>query len=180
MNYIALLRGINVGTTKRVEMKKLKAVFEGLGFGGVETYINSGNVRFSAASGAAALGARIRAAIRAELGFDVLTLVKSVREVRAIAAAVPAGWGNNSAQRTDVAYLFPEADSPLTIERLPLNRDYVDVRYVRGALYWNILRKNYAKSRLNKLISHDLYQRMTVRNINTARFLAAWGEGAWS
>lgn len=39
--YIALLRGINVGGNKKVEMPKLKKVFESLGFDEVSTYINS-------------------------------------------------------------------------------------------------------------------------------------------
>ena len=46
MKYIALLRGINVGGNNKVEMKKLKDVFEALGFKNVSTYINSGNVIF--------------------------------------------------------------------------------------------------------------------------------------
>jgi uncharacterized protein (DUF1697 family) len=45
--YVALLRGINVGGNNRVEMTKLKKVFEELGFADVSTYINSGNVIFS-------------------------------------------------------------------------------------------------------------------------------------
>jgi hypothetical protein len=46
MKYIALLRGINVGGSKKVEMKKLKALFESLGYENVLTYINSGNIIF--------------------------------------------------------------------------------------------------------------------------------------
>lgn len=46
MIYVALLRGINVGGNNKVEMKKLKATFERLGFTNVVTYINSGNIIF--------------------------------------------------------------------------------------------------------------------------------------
>ena len=46
--YLALIRGINnIGTTKRVAMADLRAVFEGLGFREVRTLLNSGNVVFS-------------------------------------------------------------------------------------------------------------------------------------
>ena len=46
--YVALIRGINnIGTTKRVSMADLRAVFEGLGFREVRTLLNSGNVVFS-------------------------------------------------------------------------------------------------------------------------------------
>jgi uncharacterized protein (DUF1697 family) len=47
MVYVALLRGINVGGKNKVEMKRLKAVFEAAGMESVRTYISSGNVIFS-------------------------------------------------------------------------------------------------------------------------------------
>lgn len=31
MKYVTLLRGINVGTTKHIDMKHLKTLFEGVG-----------------------------------------------------------------------------------------------------------------------------------------------------
>jgi hypothetical protein len=43
-NYLALLRGINVGGKMKVNMAELKACFEKLGYGHVQTYGNSGNV----------------------------------------------------------------------------------------------------------------------------------------
>ncbi len=45
---VALLRGINVGGNRTVSMKTLKAVFEEAGIPVLLTYINSGNVVFSA------------------------------------------------------------------------------------------------------------------------------------
>lgn len=41
---IALLRGINVGRAKRVAMADLRTLLTGLGFTGVRTLLNSGNV----------------------------------------------------------------------------------------------------------------------------------------
>jgi uncharacterized protein (DUF1697 family) len=41
---IALLRGVNVGRGKRVAMADLRALLTGLGFSGVRTLLNSGNV----------------------------------------------------------------------------------------------------------------------------------------
>ena len=57
--YAAWLRGINVGGKNKLPMKDLKAVFEQEGCTEVMTYIQSGNVLFSAAAAqAATLGAR--------------------------------------------------------------------------------------------------------------------------
>jgi uncharacterized protein (DUF1697 family) len=50
MRYVALLRGINVGANNPVSMAKLKACLETTGFEAVTTYIQSGNVIFTAAS----------------------------------------------------------------------------------------------------------------------------------
>lgn len=89
-----------------------------------------------------------------------------------IAKAIPEDWLNDPTQRTDVAYLFPEADSKKIIEELPLKIEFLEIRYIKGAIFWNIKRENVNKSQLAKLISHKLYKSMTIRNVNTARFLA--------
>lgn len=171
MKYVALLRGINVGGNHKVEMKKLKALFESLGFVDVSTYINSGNVMFEGSGKTQDIRKKIESSLKKEFGFEIPTLVKTARGMQNIAKAIPAQWQNDPTQRTDVAYLFPEIDSKETIDALPLHKDFVDARYVNGAIFWNIDRKNYTKSRLNKLIGHKLYKYMTVRNVNTARYL---------
>jgi uncharacterized protein (DUF1697 family) len=44
--YIAILRGINVGTGRKVPMADLKVLCEKLGLVNVQTYIQSGNIVF--------------------------------------------------------------------------------------------------------------------------------------
>lgn len=44
--YLALLRGINVGGNNIIKMTDLKSCFENMGFDDVLTYIQSGNVLF--------------------------------------------------------------------------------------------------------------------------------------
>lgn len=172
MKYVALLRGINAGKLRRVEMKRLKALIEDLGYGQVSTYLNSGNVLFEADGDPGTISRKIEAGLKEEFGFDIPTLVKTGRQMRRIARAIPDEWLNDSAQRTDVAYLFEQIDSGKTLDEAPVNREFIDIRYTKGALFWNIDRKNYNKSRINNLIGHEMYQFMTVRNVNTARFLA--------
>lgn len=172
MKYIALLRGINVGGNRKVEMKRLKSLFESLGYTNVATYLNSGNALFESSAKQAALQKEIPQKLAQEFGLEIQTLVKSQKEVQTIARAIPLEWENDSEQKTDVAYLFPEIDSEHTIDELPVKREYIDMRYVKGAIIWNIKRKELNKSQLNKLVGKKLYQLMTVRNVNTARFLA--------
>ncbi len=172
MKYTALLRGINVGGHHRVEMKKLTLLFEQvLGYTEVSTYINSGNIMFEASDNKTTIQVDIESCLKQHFKFDIPTLLKTHTDMRRIARAIPASWHNDPTQRTDVAYLFPHIDHKQVIAILPIRREYIDIRYVPGALIWNILRANYTNSHLHKLISHELYQYMTIRNVNTARFL---------
>lgn len=172
MKYIALLRGINVGGNRRVEMKRLKVLFESFKYTNVSTYVNSGNIIFESNKEQVVIRKEIEVGLKREFGFDISTLVKSAQEMQNIAESIPRDWKNDIEHKTDVAYLFDEIDSEKTIEEIPVKREYLEIRYTKGAIFWNVDRKNYNKSQINKLIGHTLYQLMTVRNVNTARFLA--------
>jgi uncharacterized protein (DUF1697 family) len=172
MKYIALLRGINVGGNRRVEMKRLKSLFESLGYSNTLTYLNSGNIIFESNKKQAIVDKEIETYLKDTFGFDIPTLVKSELEMKNIAEAIPKDWQNDSKQKTDVAYLFKKIDTKETMNVLPIKKEYLDIFYTKGAIIWHVDRNNYNKSHLNKLISHKSYQLMTVRNVNTARFLA--------
>ncbi|HEY6761386.1 MAG TPA: DUF1697 domain-containing protein [Baekduia sp.] len=83
---IALLRGINVGGSKKVEMARLRDVFAGLGHSDVKTYVNSGNVVFS---GRRTTAAKVEAAIAQEFGFDIPVVLRTRDELAAVVAANP-------------------------------------------------------------------------------------------
>ena len=83
--FIALLRGINVGTAKRLPMADLRALLTGLGYDGVTTLLNSGNAVFRAAQGTPQQhAAAISAAIAGQLGLQVPVIVKTAEELSAI------------------------------------------------------------------------------------------------
>ena len=81
MKYIALLRGINVGTGRQVPMQKLKALFESCDCVDVSTYINSGNVIFKSTEQRVELHKKITIALKKEFEFDIPTLIKTEREI---------------------------------------------------------------------------------------------------
>ncbi|HAM26548.1 MAG TPA: hypothetical protein DCP11_07525 [Microbacteriaceae bacterium] len=88
--YVALLRGINVGTAKAVSMSDLAAVFADLGFGDVATLLRSGNVVFSSHPGLASdAPASIEAAVLAATGVQSSVLVLAAADFAAIAEANP-------------------------------------------------------------------------------------------
>ena len=85
MKHFAFLRAINVGG-RTVRMETLRELFTELGATNVETFIASGNVIFETRSrGGRALEARIEAHLRASLGYDVTTFLRTADELRAIA-----------------------------------------------------------------------------------------------
>jgi uncharacterized protein (DUF1697 family) len=79
-SHVALLRGINVGTAKRIAMEDLRAVMTGLGFASVRTLLNSGNVVFTAPRGADP-SKRIEKAIEKKLGVTSRVTVLTAAEL---------------------------------------------------------------------------------------------------
>ncbi len=80
--FICLLRGINVGGRRSVRMEDLRAVFEKSGFKKVRTYIQSGNVAFSAPNPSAkALGSRIEKELLGAFGFPIPVMIRGVEEL---------------------------------------------------------------------------------------------------
>lgn len=169
MRYVALLRGINVGGNNKVDMKQLKGCFEKAGMLNASSYINSGNVIFESAEPGKSLKSKIEKAVEKEFGFNVPTLVVSQKRIDAVCKAVPSDWTNDSEQKTDVLFLWPEIDSGDVTQKVAINPDIERVLYIPGALVWNIGRKNITKGNGIKLIKSDIYPKMTARNINTVR-----------
>jgi uncharacterized protein (DUF1697 family) len=88
--FVALLRGVNVGTAKRVPMAELRALLSGLGYTGVATLLNSGNAVFRAPASTPEKHARnIAAAISIQLKVEVPVIVKSARELAMILSENP-------------------------------------------------------------------------------------------
>jgi uncharacterized protein (DUF1697 family) len=87
--HIALLRAVNVGGTGKLPMAELKAICEGLGFRGVRTYIQSGNVVFASPLTQAAVKSRLEKALAARLGKPCAVLMRTAAELEATVAANP-------------------------------------------------------------------------------------------
>jgi len=110
--YIALLRGINVGG-HTVKMDRLREVFGELGFDRVRSYIQTGNVFFdSAERDAQALRAKIEEHLRAALGYDVATCLRTVDALESLVSLDPfIGIAVTPAMRLAVTFLAePVAD----------------------------------------------------------------------
>lgn len=88
--YVALLRGINVGAHNRMKMADLRSLLESLGYGDVETYIQSGNATFEAAgTDERSVRSAIEAAIDDEFGYDVPVMVRTRKELANVVDGQP-------------------------------------------------------------------------------------------
>ena len=74
--YISLLRGINVNGKNKLPMAALKNIYETLGGAHVTTYIQSGNVIFSAAIDVRALENSLKQTIQEKWGYIIPALVR--------------------------------------------------------------------------------------------------------
>ena len=87
---VSLFRGINVGGNRIVPMKELKSLHESLGFRGVVTYIQSGNVVFiSDETNAAQIASQIEEGFAGKFGFRSQVFVRTLAELEQAIASNP-------------------------------------------------------------------------------------------
>jgi uncharacterized protein (DUF1697 family) len=172
MIHVALLRGINVGGKNKVEMARLKRLFESIGCRGVRTYINSGNVIFADDRPPATVRTSIEDAIVAEFGFPVRIVLRDRDSMVSLVESIPEAWRDDVTMRCYVMFLWEEFDEPTVLDRLRIKQEIDDVTYVPGAVVWRVDRDKLTRSGMAKLPGDALYQAMTIRNSTTVRKLA--------
>jgi uncharacterized protein (DUF1697 family) len=177
--YVALLRGINVGGKNLIKMTALRACFEAHGFQDVVTYIQSGNVIFrSSESGRARLCRRIEEVLTATFDYRASVVLRSRSQLRGVVAGAPDRFGAEPARyRYDVLFLKEPLHAPVAIKSVP-TRPGVDQAHAGvGVIYFARLIRKAAQSHLTRLVSLPIYQRMTIRNWNTTTTLLRMMDG---
>lgn len=173
--YVALLRGINVGGNNIVKMAELKLCLETQGLADVATYIQSGNVLFEAGDEAPlSLAARIEEALLTRFGYQARIVLRSHDQMRAIVADAPDGFGSQPEDyRYDVVFLR----EPLTVAAamdVLRTREGVDQAFAgQGVCYFSRLVSRATQSYLSKIVGLPAYQSMTIRNWNTTARLTS-------
>jgi uncharacterized protein (DUF1697 family) len=171
--YVALLRGINVGGNNPIGMSALKACFEAQGLGDVVTYIQSGNVLFSASGrGAPALARTLEDAIAARFGCRVSVFLRTREQLRAVVERAPPGFGARpAAYRYDVIFLARALTAAAVMKTVPTAPGIDQTHAGTGVLYFSRLMSKASRSRIRTLISMPVYKDMTIRNWNTTTAL---------
>jgi uncharacterized protein (DUF1697 family) len=109
--HVALLRGINVGTRKRIAMADLREVFSSLGCERVRTILNSGNVVFD--SDAPPSATDIEGAIASRTGVSAGVVVVSAERFRSVLRGNPLAGVANDPSRLVITFIdaVPDAAS---------------------------------------------------------------------
>ena len=108
---VALLRGINVGTAKRIAMADLRELIEDLGHSEVRTLLNSGNAVFKAkGSDPGKMAQSISKAVEKKFGFGVAVVVVTATDLAAILKENPLAKKAKDPARYLVAFVSGRAE----------------------------------------------------------------------
>ena len=172
--YVAFLRAINVGG-RTVRMDALRKLFETWGGANVETFIASGNVVFDSTRRNAELAERaIEDHARAVLGYPVVTFLRTVPDLAAIAAHAPFPQAEFDRGGTLFVGFMKDAPGASVRRAVTALRNDADDFAIKGReLYW-LRRKDLMQSiatgpPLEKVVGSPI----TMRNVNTVRRLAS-------
>lgn len=165
---VALLRGINVGGKNMLRMVELAKMFTATGCENVQTYIQSGNVIFEAASDTSAKFAeKISAKIEKKFGCKVPVVLRTLKEMEAIVTGNPfleAGVAE------DLCHVMFLADMPAKdgLARLDPARSAPDEYIVHGREIYLKLPNGVGRSKLtNAYFDSKLGTISTGRNWRT-------------
>ncbi len=166
--YFAFLRAINVGG-HNVKMEQLRVDFESLGFTRVETFIASGNVIFESKSTAvSALEAKIEARLRESLGYDVVTFLRTDKEMQEISSYKQCVESDLEQSATlCVGFLQKPLSDEALIALTALTSDIDKFRVHNREVYW-LTRVGQRESTFSNAVLERLMKgKSTFRNINT-------------
>ena len=173
--YLALLRGINVGGNNIIKMVDLKACFEGMGFAEVFTFIQSGNILFKTTEkDRTRLTTKIEGVLSEKFSYKSRIVTVTQKELKKVVGGAPKGFGKDPDKyRYDVIFL-KEPLTPKAAMKNVSTKAGIDNAYIgRSVLYFSRLISKASQSHLTKIIKLPMYQNMTIRNWNTTTKLLA-------
>ena len=167
--YVGFLRAINLGATRKFPKDAIAAAVESAGFTGVETYINTGNVRFETSMRSRArIESALESAFLANRGFEVPTIVFTPAELREIAEQAEA-FGHDGRHYVSLLKEEPTADQVAAIEE---RSSAQEVAKVGGRAVHLLLGPNYHEAKLTNAVVEKHLGVATNRNLTVIRALA--------
>lgn len=170
---IALLRGINLGRSRRVSMADLRTLMHDLGYADARTLLGSGNVVFTSSDEPKDAARRIRARVARETGVDTDVIVRTRDEIAGVLARNPLAEHATDPKRHVVVFLAEPAD-PAALADV----DAADYEPERFALDGREVHLWYPNGFQKARLSHAFWEKRlgiagTARNWNTVEKLLA-------
>jgi uncharacterized protein (DUF1697 family) len=167
--WIGFLRAINLGAKRKFPKAEIIAAVEAAGFADVETYINTGNVRFDTTMRSRArIEAALEKAFLERAGFEVPTICFTQAELRAIAAEA-ASFGHGGKHYVSLLKDEPSADLVRVLEEASTAEE---VAKVGGRAVHLLLGENYHEARMTNASVERRLGVATNRNLTVIEELA--------
>lgn len=167
MAYLALLRGINLGSRNKIAMPQLRSLFVDLGHQDVATYVQSGNVVFTSSLSASEIAPAIERGISDTFGLSISVVLRTRTELKRVAAGNP--FLRKGTDFTSLHVMFlADAPSKQAVNSLDPDRSPADKFEVRGREIYLHYPNGAGRSKL----TIDYFERLlktsaTARNWNT-------------
>lgn len=173
MRYIALLRGINVGTSGRIRMEELRRLLEEAGLTNVSTYIQSGNVLFDSPLSEDIVRKMIERALESGANITTTAVLRTADELLELIQHCPfseselvrAAQANTTGECFHVGFLTQEPDQQ-ALEALRAVKSCDDRFVVFHRTIYLLLGQSIRTSPLAIRLQR-LFPGVTVRNWNT-------------
>ena len=181
MEYVALLRGINVGGNNKVVMSELRAQIAAAGFGHVRTYINSGNLLFEAEDQASRedVAQAVEDILARHYDFPIRLALLTAQDYLAELHSLPDWWHGEVARRDALFYTrgLDRSHVRERIEAMELGDEAV--HFGEHAVFWGKFdEKSFLKTAYHKrLLREDFYRQVTIRSGSTVEKIAAMLSG---
>ena len=177
MEYVALLRGINVGGNNKVVMSELRAQIAAAGFGHVRTYINSGNLLFEAEDQASRedVAQTVEDILARHYDFPIRLALLTAQDYLAQLDELPDWWHGEVARR-DALFYTRGLDRHHVRERIEaMELGDEAVYFGEHAVFWGKFdEKSFLKTAYHKrLLREDFYRQVTIRSGSTVEKIAA-------
>jgi uncharacterized protein (DUF1697 family) len=162
-----MLRGINLGSSRRVPMADLRELLAEAGLGNVETYVQSGNIALDSTAKPATLEGRLAELIEERFGFEVPVVVRTGKQLAAVVEHNPFQGVADNPKRYQVSFLSEQlpAETVTRLQELAHESERVAV-HGREVYAWHP--DGVARSKLwNALAGKGLGVTATARNWTT-------------
>lgn len=164
--YAAFLRGINVGNI-RIKMPDLKAMFESLGFTGVKTYLQSGNVVFEANRSLSELKPLLEKTLSETFKYEAYVLLYEFNTLAGFIAGYP--FSRDEAHHAYCIFVDGDTAFKELQELSKTTGEQADrIAFGNGVIYWKVIIGETLQTPFAKIIAKAKFKSTTTnRNVNT-------------